>query len=204
MVAFLPILEKKEKDPKTKENIKLLNHKVNTLKNLVEKTLQFETIYKSSEVLDFENINLREEIQDCIENQLTICDNKEINIDNKINENIVVKADKLYLKEVIINLLSNAIKNIHDAGIITVDAYKEKDVVTISVEDNGLGIDKGQLDHIFEEFYKTDISRHDLDSSGLGLSICKQIVEKHGGQIWAESKGFGKGSTFFFTLKSSF
>ncbi len=204
LVAFLPILEKKEKDPKTKENIKLLNHKVNTLKNLVEKTLQFETIYKSSEVLDIVDLNLRKEIKSCIENQITINDSKDISIDNKINENIVVKADKLYLKEVIINLLSNAIKNTHDSCIITIDAEKEKDVATISIKDNGVGIDKDQLDHIFEEFYKTDNSRHDLDSSGLGLSISKQIIEKHGGQIWAESKGFGKGSTFYFTLKSGY
>jgi signal transduction histidine kinase len=58
-----------------------------------------------------------------------------------------------------------------------------------------------QIDLVFDEFYKVDKSRHEMDSSGLGLSICKRIVEKHGGKIWVESVGPGKGSTFYFTLK---
>ena len=60
-----------------------------------------------------------------------------------------------------------------------------------------------QLTHMFDEFYKADESRHNLDSSGLGLSITKKIIEKHGGHIWAESEGKGKGSTFYFTLKKA-
>ena len=87
-------------------------------------------------------------------------------------------------------------------GTITIDAKKAKDFVTISVTDTGIGMTKNQINHIFEEFYKADESRHDLQSHGLGLSICKNIVEKHGGKIWAESPSIGKGSTFFFTFKS--
>jgi len=203
LVAFLPLLEKREKDPKIKDNIKLLNNKVNTLRNLVEKTLKFETIYSSSEVLDLEDIHLKKEIDSCIKNQLFIYNKRNLKIENKIKENIIVKADKLYIWELFNNLLSNAIKNTPDKGFIIINSEKEKNFVKISVKDNGIGINKDQIDQIFEEFYKTDISRHDLDSSGLGLSICKQIVEKHGGRIWAESKGSGKGSTFYFTLKPS-
>ena len=59
---------------------------------------------------------------------------------------------------------------------------------------------ESQIKNMFEEFYKADESRHDFYSSGLGLTISKKIVEKHGGKIWAESEGLGKGSTFYFTL----
>ena len=68
------------------------------------------------------------------------------------------------------------------------------------IRDNGIGLEKHELTNIFEEFYKTDESRHDLNSSGLGLSICKKIVERHGGKMWAESPGLGKGSSFHFTF----
>lgn len=203
LVAILPSLEKQEKDPKTREKLRLLNHRANALRNLIEKTLRFETIDASSTMLDIADINLREEIENCIKNQQLIYGKKNITIEDKVKENIVVKADKLYLEEVFDNLLSNALKFTPKNGMIIIDAEKDKDVVTISVKDNGYGISKKKLDHIFEEFFKADDSRHDIGSSGLGLSICKRIVEKHGGSIWAESKGSRKGSTFYFTLKSS-
>ena len=62
-------------------------------------------------------------------------------------------------------------------------------------------MDSEQIECIFDEFYKVDDSRHELDSSGLGLTITKKIIEKHGGKIWVESEGKGKGSIFYFTLK---
>ncbi|MCK4902500.1 MAG: ATP-binding protein [Thermoplasmatales archaeon] len=62
---------------------------------------------------------------------------------------------------------------------------------------------KDQIKKVFDEFYKAHISTDELHASGLGLAICKRIIEKHDGKIWVESEGPGKGSTFFFTLKST-
>jgi len=73
----------------------------------------------------------------------------------------------------------------------------------MSVKDTGIGTNKEQMGKVFNEFYKADDSRHNLGSSGLGLSIVKRIVEKHGGKIWVESPGPDKGSTFYFTLEKA-
>ena len=90
-----------------------------------------------------------------------------------------------------------------ETSIDKLDKAKESDgFVTITYKDSGIGMTKNQIDNIFEEFYKADESRHDLHSVGLGLTICKRIIEKHGGKIWVESQGIGKGSTFYFSLKS--
>jgi signal transduction histidine kinase len=74
------------------------------------------------------------------------------------------------------------------------------DFIKISIADNGIGMTKEQIERIFDEFYKADSVRHDIQSTGLGMSICKRIVEKHDGSIWVESPGPGKGTTVFFTL----
>ena len=75
-----------------------------------------------------------------------------------------------------------------------------RNFVIVSIKDNGIGLTSDQIDHIFDEFYKADESRHDIDSIGLGMTICKRIVELHGGRIWIESHGINKGSIVYFTL----
>ena len=74
--------------------------------------------------------------------------------------------------------------------------------IQISIKDTGIGLTREQTDHLFDEFYKTDDSRHKLDSTGLGLAICKTIVEKHGGKIWADSHGLGTGTTIHLIVPS--
>ena len=81
-----------------------------------------------------------------------------------------------------------------DGGTVTIDSKNGDGFVIVSVKDTGIGMSNGAVGHIFDEFYKVDDSRYDLNSSGLGLSICKRIVERHGGTIWAESAGKGKGT----------
>ena len=108
------------------------------------------------------------------------------------------------MEELLDNIISNAVKySKEEAGKIIIDAQENNDEVKLSIEDNGQGMQKDQIEHIFDEFYKADESRHDFESTGLGLTICKRIIEHHGGKIWVESKGLGKGTTFYFTLKKS-
>lgn len=172
------------------------------MKNLVIKTLELARLNSSNTVLYIENINLTEKINDTLYTQKLMLETKHITVENKIQEIFFIQADNLRFEELLKNLLNNAVKFTPEGGSITLDAKPEKESVIISIQDTGIGLTTEQTAHVFDEFYKVDESRHDFDSSGLGLSICKRIVEKHGGKIWVESEGLGKGCIFYFTIKT--
>ncbi len=203
LINLLPILEKTETDPKSKEMFKVLNRNVRYMKNLVVNTIELGKLNSPKANLDMEVANLLDEVNDVIENNELLFEENSIEIDNKISDKTIIKADKLKLTELFDNLFSNSVKYSPDGGTITIDAKQDTDFVTVSIKDTGMGMTDEQLSHIFDEFYKVDEARHDFYSSGIGLSICERIVEKHGGKIWAESKGEGKGMTMFFTLPIS-
>ena len=203
LINLLPLLEKNETDPERKETFEILNRNANHMKNLVVNTIELARLNSPNVKLNIEDTNLLDELNNVIKRNNLLFEENNVEVENKISEDIVVNADKLRLTELFDNLIGNSVKYSSDSGTITIDAKQDKDFVTVSIKDTGIGIAEEQLSHIFDEFYKADESRHDFDSSGLGLPICKHIVEKHGGHIWAESEGEGKGTTMFFTLPVS-
>ena len=175
---------------------------VEYMRNLITKTLQLARLRSTDIEFDMETVSLRKEINNILKTQNISLKEKKIEAQNNVDEKIMVKADRLRFRELIENLISNAIKYTPKGrGNIAIDAKRIRKNIEISVKDTGIGMNKRQVERVFEEFYKADKSRHELDSSGLGLSICKRIVEKHGGKIWVESKGLEEGSTFYFTLE---
>jgi signal transduction histidine kinase len=101
---------------------------------------------------------------------------------------------------VIVNLLTNAIKYTPNGGAIELQAVKDEDGnVIISVQDNGVGISSEELPNLFERFWQSKRSNSSSNSTGLGLYLSRQIVEAHGGKIWAESI-HGKGATISFKI----
>lgn len=114
-----------------------------------------------------------------------------------------VRADPDRMAQVLENLLSNAIKFSPDGGQITVRIWPEDGLVYTAVSDTGIGIPPDKLARIFERFYQVDGSTtRRFGGAGLGLTLCKQIVEAHGGQIYVESE-LDKGTTFWFTLMAA-
>lgn len=115
-----------------------------------------------------------------------------------------VLADQDSIKEVLINLIGNSLKFTPKGGNITINIAKNDGKVETSVKDNGIGIEKEDMEKLFQKFgliqgsYATN---QKAQGTGLGLYICKQIVTMHGGKIWANSDGKNQGSTFTFTLK---
>ncbi|MFL6382356.1 MAG: sensor histidine kinase [Nitrososphaeraceae archaeon] len=115
-------------------------------------------------------------------------------MDNPSKQDIVVEADRSRLTQVISNLLSNAIKFTTE-GTISISTEKKDNQVIVSVKDTGSGIDHEILPRLFSKF-----SAKSFEGTGLGLFISKNIVEAHGGRIWAENNADGEGATFSFSL----
>lgn len=117
-----------------------------------------------------------------------------------IEEAIFVEVDPDRMIQVLDNIMNNAIKYSPDGGTITGRMEKRADKVIISITDEGMGIPKADLYKIFSRFYRVDRARsRAMGGSGLGLAISKEVVEQHGGRIWAESTE-GKGTTFYLSL----
>jgi ligand-binding sensor domain-containing protein/signal transduction histidine kinase len=111
----------------------------------------------------------------------------------------VVKSDPVQLQRLFQNLISNAIKYCTVNPIIHLSCSQQNNRWIISVKDNGIGIDSRYHEKIFGLFKRLH-HRNSYSGTGIGLAVCKKIVENHGGEIWVESEGDGKGCTFFFTI----
>jgi signal transduction histidine kinase len=115
--------------------------------------------------------------------------------------NLFVNADREKLRRVIQNITDNSIKHLeHEPKRIDIELSVENREAIVRIRDNGCGIAPDALPHIFDRFYRADPSRSEATGgSGLGLAIVKQIVEGHGGRVWAESAE-GEGTTVSFAL----
>jgi len=200
LINLLPLLEKKAYDERDKEIFKVLRRNVNYMKNLVTKTLELARLNSPNTKLSKEPLSLKHHLEEILHNNTMIFEQKHMHVINNISDDLMILGDKLRLEELFNNLINNAVKYSNDHDTLTITADQQDDVITLAIQDTGMGMSKEQLERLFDEFYKADSSRHDFDSSGLGLTIAKKIVEKHGGTIWAESKGLGKGSTFYVRL----
>jgi PAS domain S-box-containing protein len=126
---------------------------------------------------------------------------KGIAIINEASGPVYACADEKMINSILLNLLSNAIKFTHRDGTVTISAKKTKDqMIEIAICDTGIGMQKKLTERLFRVGEKTGTKGTDGElSTGLGLLLCKEFVEKHGGQIWVESQE-NIGSTFYFTL----
>jgi signal transduction histidine kinase len=200
LMNIIPMIQESSDDAQVKEDCDLAIRNTKYIKDLVIQTLRLANISSSNQSFDKKCFSLKENVKKSIEDNIVIFNDKNIRIENRIPKDLEIYGDELQIKEVFTNLFNNSVKYMSQNGVLTLNAQEEEEFIIISVKDTGKGMTKDQLSHIFNDFYKADTSRHELESSGLGLPICKRIIEKHGGHIWAESEGIGKGSTFYFTL----
>ena len=174
------------------------------LYQLLENLLEWSLLHREITRFEPESVLLLTIVRNCIN---TISDSaklKDIELRTDIAESLQVVADIHMLQTIIRNLLSNAVKFTPGGGTVQISAFNgEEHFVTIAVKDSGVGIKTEFLQKIFlfDVNNKTKGTEGEL-STGLGLILCKEFVEKHGGKIWVESEE-GVGSTFYFTIGSS-
>jgi len=139
-------------------------------------------------------------IEQTLTEQKSAADQKSIKLLNDIQEQLPVFANKNMTGTVIRNLVSNAIKFTREGGAVHISAQKASEEIIVRVKDNGVGIDSKRIEGLFSiDANLSTPGTNKEKGTGLGLILCKEFVEKHGGKIWVESEA-GKGSEFYFTL----
>jgi GAF domain-containing protein/CheY-like chemotaxis protein len=203
---IFPIVD--QTDPKTGKTINQVNENLQVvisegerLTHLINDVLDLAKIEAGRMEWNQENVSLVEIVERAVSATTSLFDQKDIKLIKKIDNhipNIIGDPDKLI--QVVINLFSNAVK-FTENGNVTCQVSQKNNEVIVSVADTGIGIAPEDYGAVFEQFKQVggDTLTDKPKGTGLGLPICKEIVEHHGGRIWVESK-VGKGSTFSFAI----
>lgn len=190
---------------KQEEYLKTIYNKTEHLNNLTELLLTYTKLDNKEYKLKFEKVEFTEFVREIIADCFGEFEKKKINLKIEIqNDNIYISIDRLEMKRAIENLVLNAVKHNHEKTTIKVHLYKRKDrCIVLEVFDNGEPIPKNLEKSMFEPFVCGDESRTTKNGNGLGLSICKKIIEKHDGIL--EYKTLDDGwKCFSIFLKSNF
>jgi PAS domain S-box-containing protein len=198
ITSFLQLLERRYKDNLDQDANEFIGFAVEGAKRLdlmINDLLEYSKITQIE--LDFKPVNLEDVLEEALINLIVQTEENNSVITNDPLPTVI--GDELLLVQLFQNLMANAIKyRSQENPEIHITSEREKNQYLISVKDNGIGIDPKQLDRIFTIFQR--LHRNDeYEGTGIGLAIAQNIVNQHGGQIWAESE-VGKGSTFYFTL----
>ncbi len=193
------LMEMKSIDEEYKKFPEIIYKHATSLSRMVSDLLTLARVENDEEAIELTEVSpipaLNEAIGFC---QISL-DEKKCEIDINIQEKATLRANSFLLTQVFRNLLENACRYSQEYGIITITGETAGNFMQFTVADMGEGIPAQYLKRVFERFYQVDKVRSKT-SSGLGLSICKHIVERHGGRIWAESPFKGKGTAIMFTI----
>jgi signal transduction histidine kinase len=198
VTSYVQLLEERYKDKldeDAKEFIAFAVDGTDRMRNLIHSLLEYSRVNK---IRPYEKINLNhllELILLDLKNQI-----QQSNTLIKVDELPTINGDPLLISQLFQNLISNALKFTHSKNPeIHISSKKTDNEYLFSISDNGIGISKEYSDKIFIIFQRLH-TKDKYPGTGIGLAICKKIVEQHGGKIWLKSE-LGKGSTFYFTIK---
>lgn len=168
-----------------------IKHNTNTISFLVQSLLKLSKLDAEAVKFRYEQVEVKSIVDECIKNTAVMAEILGVRLETDCND-IILNCDRKWLCEAITNIIKNCIEHSHN-GNIKITAEQNKLYTKISIKDNGSGIDKEDLPHIFERFYKGKNSSD--DSVGIGLALAKSIIEKQGGYISVSSE-LNQGSEF--------
>ena len=178
----------------------IIDKNLSRLTRLVSDLFDFTKIEAKKVDWSFEKVNISDMVEEVIEIVTPVADLKSISLTHNRTADIFVEVDIERIEQVLVNLIENAIKFSNPDTVIQIEVTDLDENVLLAVKDQGVGIAQENFEVIFEKFQTLPAgAKGKTEGAGLGLAICKGIVEAHGGKIWAESSE-GQGSTFFFTL----
>ncbi|MDP3150686.1 MAG: PAS domain S-box protein [Ignavibacteria bacterium] len=177
-----------------------INGASNNLYKLIENLLHWSRMQRSNIEFQAERINLFDEVNYVFKILERSASNKNIQLINEADKSLHINADLNMLNSVFQNLISNAIKFTPEGGDITVSSVKRGDFVEVSIADSGVGIKPEDISKLFriDSHFSTKGTNNE-EGTGLGLILCKEMIEKHQCKIWVESE-YGKGANFKFTI----
>jgi len=193
------VLQRDITEDKNREFVSAINGEARRLTDLVNNFLDLQKLEAGHHNFHFGLVDLAELARDVVSKQHV--DDRRHTIRMAFDAVPPVYADSERIRQVMVNLLSNAIKYSPDGGEIVLALQYDGREVCFSVQDQGVGIPSEELGHLFERFHRGQTAEQmRLRGTGLGLALCKELIEGHRGRIWAESAGQHQGSTFSFAL----
>jgi signal transduction histidine kinase len=190
--------------PATPETFSQIHREAGRLSRLVDDLQELSSVEAKAYSLDVRSVAVSTLVHTTLKRLSPQATANRINLRSNLPADLPpIQADEDRITQVLLNLVANAIQHTPEGGDVIISAARQADEVQISVQDTGVGIPQEHLANLFTRFYRVDKSRsrNAGGGSGIGLTIAKHLVEAHGGQIWAESRGEGQGSTFTFSLK---
>lgn len=182
--------------PIIKEFLSDIYNEINRLSRIIDRLLVLTKTDVLQDELDLRDVNLKELLKRVVKSLMPLAESRNIALKFKEDSDIFVLIDEDKIWEAIFNIVDNSIKYTPDGGKVIVKTYKSEFDITISIEDNGIGISDTEIEKIFDRFYRVDKARaRETGGTGLGLSIALDAVRAHGGNIQVESEE-GKGSMF--------
>lgn len=203
LIALLPVLEHEDDCSKQTQIIRILEKNTIRIASIVENLLFLNKLGSINSIEDISDLNVHGLIENLLNVHSITAEKKKITIITEIPTNIVIKTSLPHLTSVLDNVISNAVKYSKQDGKIWILVCERAEKVRIQVLDNGIGLTNHELSHVFEPFFKADPSRHDRSSSGLGLSVSKQLLQAIGGRITICSEGLDKGTHVTIWMKKS-